>query len=160
MTRPDLSFAYAELFKFLACPGTVHLEQADSEWCLGYLVGTVDRGITYSAPSYSKLNVMEAWVDSDYAADPDTRRSVTGYVVVLNNGPKAWKAEHQACVTLSSAEAEFVGTSICGVTVEVLYLRSILRGFRYLRLQQRPTTIWEDNASAITMSNNPQEPPH
>jgi hypothetical protein len=152
MTRPDLAFAYAELSKFLACPGEVHLEQA--ERCLAYLVGTVDRGITYSAPRKSKLNTLEAWVDSDYAADPDTRRSVTGYVVVLNNGPVAWKAKRQACVTLSSAEAEFVAASVC--CVEVLYLRSILRGFGYV--QREPTTVWEDNASAIAMSNNPINP--
>jgi len=40
--------------------------------------------------------------------------------------------------------------------VEILYLRSILRGFHYR--QARPTRLWEDNASAIAMSNNPVNP--
>eukprot|EP00961_Rhodomonas_salina_P134692 1811837-Rhodomonas_salina.1 len=78
------------------------------------------------------------WVDSDFAADPDTRRSVTGYVVSLNNGQVAWKAKQQACTTLSSAEAEFVAASLCGQ--EVIYLRSLLRGFGFE--QQNPTTIY------------------
>jgi hypothetical protein len=152
MTRLDIAFAYSELSKFLACPGQPHLDQA--EWCLAYLVGHLDMGITYSAPQGLKLNIMEAWVDSDYAADPDTRRSVTGYIITLNDGPIAWKSKRQACVTLSSAEAEFVAASICGV--EVLYIRSILRGFGYR--QDKPTTVWEDNAACIAMSENPVNP--
>ena len=83
MTHPDLAFAYAELSKFLPCPGEKHLKQA--KWCLGYLAGTIDRGITYSSPAKDSINIMEAWVDSNFATDPDTCQSVTGYVVVLNN---------------------------------------------------------------------------
>ena len=153
MSRPDLAFAYTELSKFLSCPGTTHLEQA--ERTLAYLNGTQTMGITYSRPKFSnKVNLLEAWVDSDYAADPDTRRSVSGYVIVLNNGPVAWKSKRQSCVTLSSAEAEFVAASQCGV--ECLYLRALLRGFNYNQLY--PTTLWEDNEAAIAMSANPVAP--
>lgn len=60
MTRPDLSFAFAELSKF-ACS------------TLSYLVGTADSGITYSRPAKaSQINKLHGWVDSDYASDPDT----------------------------------------------------------------------------------------
>eukprot|EP00961_Rhodomonas_salina_P050129 673538-Rhodomonas_salina.1 len=62
-------------------------------------------GLTWSDPGDERRNVLQGWVDSDFAADPDTRRSVTGYVVSLNNWPVAWKAKRQACTTLSSAEA-------------------------------------------------------
>ena len=48
------------------------------------------------------------WVDSDFASDIDTRKSVTGYLMVLNGGPVSWKASRQGGVTLSSSEAEFV----------------------------------------------------
>jgi hypothetical protein len=47
-------------------------------------------------------------VDSDFASDIDTRKSVTGYLMVLNGGPVSWKASRQGGVTLSSSEAEFV----------------------------------------------------
>eukprot|EP00961_Rhodomonas_salina_P041554 559249-Rhodomonas_salina.1 len=120
-THPDLSFAYAELSKFVAYPGQKHMEQAE-----------------------------HGWVDSDFAADPDTWHSVTGYVVSLNNGPVAWKAKRQACTTLSSAEAEFVTASLCGQ--EVICLRSLLRGFGFEHWQTSPITVYEDNASCIAMS--------
>ena len=118
MTRPDMAFAYAELSKFVAYPGVKHLQQA--ERCLQYLAGTADKGITYSDPGPATRNKLMAWVDSDFAADPDTRRSVTGYVCSMNNGPISWKAKRQTCTTLSSAEAEFVTASICGQ--EIIYL--------------------------------------
>eukprot|EP00961_Rhodomonas_salina_P077956 1046843-Rhodomonas_salina.1 len=94
------------------------------------------------------------WVDSDFAGDPDTRKSVTGYVCSLNNGPIAWKAKRQSCVTLSSTEAEFVAASIC--RQEIIYLQSTLRGFGYA--QKATTILYEDNASCIAMSNNQVNP--
>eukprot|EP00961_Rhodomonas_salina_P065012 874698-Rhodomonas_salina.1 len=76
-----------------------------AEHVLRYLHGVTDKGLTWSDPGAERLNVLMGWVDSDFAADPDTRPSVTGYVVSLNNGLVAWKAKRQACTTLSSAEA-------------------------------------------------------
>eukprot|EP00961_Rhodomonas_salina_P164305 2213300-Rhodomonas_salina.1 len=151
MTRPDLAFAFAELSKFMQCPGVPHLKAARR--VLAYLAGTAHEGITYSHPIHDRhVNSLFGWVDSDYAADPDTRRSVTGYVISLNNGPISWKAKQQSCTTLSSAEAEFVAASLCGQ--EVIYLRNLLRDLGHSQ-GARPTTIYEDNASCIFMSENP-----
>eukprot|EP00961_Rhodomonas_salina_P061605 827036-Rhodomonas_salina.1 len=65
MTRPDLSFAFAELSKFVQCPGEVHLKAACR--VLAYLVGTVEKGITaYSRPKEDRhVNCLFGWVDSD-----------------------------------------------------------------------------------------------
>eukprot|EP00961_Rhodomonas_salina_P292478 3932966-Rhodomonas_salina.1 len=73
MTRPDLAFSYAELSKFASNPGQPHLDSA--ERMLRYLAGTVTLGITYVDPGPTRRNRLMGWVDSDYAADPDTRRS-------------------------------------------------------------------------------------
>eukprot|EP00961_Rhodomonas_salina_P076121 1021783-Rhodomonas_salina.1 len=69
----------------------------------------------------------------------------------MNNGPISWKAKRQSCTTLSSAEAEFVAASVCGQ--EVINLRNLLRDLGYA--QRKPTHLYEDNASAILMSENP-----
>ena len=116
MTRCDLAFAYAELSKFVQCPGEVHLKAA--ERCLQYLRGTYQEGLTYSDPGPELRNKLLGWVDSDYASDPDCRKSVTGYVLSMNGAPVSWKAKRQDCVTLSSAE--YVAASMCGQ--EVVYL--------------------------------------
>lgn len=110
-TRPDMVFAYTELSKFVQYPGVKHLRAA--ERTLQYLMGTYDAGITYWRLDPERRNSLEGWVDSDYAADPYTRRSVTGYVMSINGCPVSWKAKRQGCVTLSSSEAEFVAASQC-----------------------------------------------
>eukprot|EP00961_Rhodomonas_salina_P214292 2894085-Rhodomonas_salina.2 len=107
MTRPDLAFAFAELSKLN--PGQVHLKAACS--MLAYLIGTTDKGVTYSSPALDKhVNSLYCWVDSDHTADQDTSRSVTGYVVSLNNCPVSWCAKQQLCTMLSLVEAELVET--------------------------------------------------
>eukprot|EP00961_Rhodomonas_salina_P267891 3619774-Rhodomonas_salina.2 len=86
-------------------PGVVHLRAARR--VLACLEGTQDMGITYSRPDDpAQVNKLFSRVDSDYAADPDTRKSVTGYIVSMNNGPIACKSKRQSCVTLSSAEPD------------------------------------------------------
>eukprot|EP00961_Rhodomonas_salina_P082706 1111546-Rhodomonas_salina.1 len=97
-----------------------------AERVLQYLMGTYDQGITYCRVDPGRRNVLEGWVDSYYAADPDTRRSVTGCVMSMNGAQVSWRAKRQGCMTLSSSEAEFVAASQCGV--EVVYLRALLKG--------------------------------
>eukprot|EP00961_Rhodomonas_salina_P183425 2475620-Rhodomonas_salina.1 len=133
MTSCDLASAYAELSKFVQLQGPVHLTAA--EHALQYLRGTYKEGLVYSDPGTPRRNCLEGWVDSDYALDPDTCKSVTGYVLSLNNVPVSWKVKRQDCMTLSSAEAELVAASMCGQEVS-------------------PTKVWEDNATCIQIANN------
>ena len=149
MTRCDLAFAYGQLSQFLHCPGPVHLLAA--ERALAYVRGTSDFGLCYSDLGAGRRNVLTGWVDSDFASDSDTRRSVTGYVMSLNGAPISWRSCRQDSVTLSSSEAEYVAAS--AVAQENAYLRSLLTGFD--RAPVGPTCVWEDNAACILMSENP-----
>jgi hypothetical protein len=149
MTRADLAFSYSQLSKFVQYPGMAHL--AAAERVLQYLRGTYDQGISFYDLGPDKRNKLGGWVDSDFASDIDSRKSMTGYLMSLNGGPISWKSSRQGGVTLSSSEAEFVAASQAGQ--EVVYLRALLRGFGYT--QKGPTEIWEDNASCIMMSENP-----
>jgi hypothetical protein len=78
---------------------------------LAYVKGTLNQGLSYHDPGVGKRNKLSVWVDSDFASDIDTRKSVTGYLMVLDGGPVSWKASRQGAVTLSSSEAEFVAAS-------------------------------------------------
>ena len=85
MTRPDLAFTYSQLSNFVQSPAPVHL--AAAERALAYLRGTYNEGITYCDPGEDRRNKLTGWwVDSDVAADPDTRKSMTGYLFSLNGG--------------------------------------------------------------------------
>jgi hypothetical protein len=45
---------------------------------------------------------------SDWVADVDSRRSHTGYIIMLNGGAVSWKSRRQDCVSISTSEAEYV----------------------------------------------------
>ena len=93
------------------------------------------------------------WVDSDWAADGKTRRSHTGYILMLNGGAISWKSRHQDSVSLSTSETEFVAQAASQCVQEVVYLREILRDCAVPQLA--PTDVCEDNLVCVAMSENP-----
>jgi hypothetical protein len=85
------------------------------------------------------------------SADLDSRRSLTGYILILSGGAVSWKSRRPGCVSLSTSDAEYVADSQCGQ--EVFYLREILRDFGFP--PTGPTRIYEDNLARVSMSKNP-----
>ena len=51
---------------------------------------------------------MECYTDSDYAADIDTRRSISGILVKASGMVLVWASSRQATVTHSSTESEYI----------------------------------------------------
>ena len=90
------------------------------------------------------------FVDADWAADLDDRRSFTGYVFKYADGPIAWESRKQRTVALSSAEAEYMALS--DSTKEALFLRSVYKGI--VGPLEEPTVLFNDNQSAQCIANN------
>eukprot|EP00961_Rhodomonas_salina_P087470 1176476-Rhodomonas_salina.1 len=74
-------------------PGPEHI--AAAKLILRYLKGTKSKKLTYTRQSSDMANRLYCYVDSDHAGDPDTRRSVTGYVVMLNGAAVSWQSTRQ-----------------------------------------------------------------
>jgi len=146
-SRPDIAFAVSELSRFISAPAQSHFEAA--KHLLRYLKGTRDLGLRYSktssGPPSSGLNILYGYVDSDWAGCPDTRRSTSGFVLMLNGATVSWKSKRQSVVALSTAEAEFVAAS--SMVQELTYTRRLLERLGFP--QAEPTTIFEDNATCI-----------
>eukprot|EP00253_Pinus_taeda_P034392 PITA_34392 len=145
-TRPDLSFVVGLVAWFMQTPRQCHWKAAKR--ILRYVRGTVQFGIHYSAQA-SPLFI--GFTDSDWAGDPDDRKSTAGYVFTLGLGPITWACKKQASISLSSAEAEYCG--VVEASKEALWLHQILSVFGFQ--QQHLTTLWCDNQSAIQLCNNP-----
>ena len=112
MTRPDLAWAYSELSKHVQFPGKPHILGTQHVLC--YLRGTWNRTICYSRNSHENPSVLWGWVDADWDSDTDTRRSHTGYILMMNGRPISGKSRRQDNVSLSTSEAEFVAASLAG----------------------------------------------
>ena len=83
MTRPDLSLAAQNLAKFCDDSGPAHWKAAMK--ALRYFWRTKDLNITYGRVTSRGLT-MSAYVDSNNATCPDSRRSVSGGAVMLGGG--------------------------------------------------------------------------
>lgn len=145
-TRPDIAFATSTLSRFCNNPGEIHWKAAKR--VLRYIKGTINRGITY----VKSEEPLTAFVDADWGGDIDDRRSYTGEVFMLANGPISWGAHKQKSVALSTMEAEYMALS--DATREIIYLRRLLNHMKFDELIEGQTTIYCDNQSAINLSKN------
>eukprot|EP00253_Pinus_taeda_P035057 PITA_35057 len=106
---------------------------------------TLYRQLAKAAP------LLDGFTDSDWAGDPNDRKSTASYVFTLGSGPITWACKKQGAIFLSSAEAEYHGA--VEASKEALWLRQILSEFCFE--QQHPTTLWCDNESAIQLCKDP-----
>lgn len=145
--RGDISTAVSQLSRFLSAPRAHHWKAALH--CLRYLKGSADLGITYHGDTADK-NVLIGYSDSDHGGCPDTGRSTSGYVFLLNGAAISWSSQRQSVVAKSTAEAELMAT--CHAASEAIHLRMLLEE---IGLPQDTTKIYEDNQPCIKISENP-----
>src|SRR5256714_14373614 len=126
-TRLDISFAVSRLSKFSHQSSILYAQAL--KHLLRYLIATKRLGLLYYEAPFS----LDGYSDSDFAADPATRKSVGAYIFKLGHGPISWKTKQQTIVTISTMEAEYVALS--DAARESIYLKNLLlsmqiEGFR------------------------------
>jgi len=144
VSRPDVAVPVSMCARFLASPTEAHLAAARRILC--YLLSTKSMALVYTRTASPTLTV---YVDSSWAADQDTRRSRYGFAVFFGRALVSWRSKLHSCVSLSSAEAEYIGaTEACK---ETMWLRFLLSEIGF----PQPTTVFhEDNAACIKMTSN------
>ena len=150
-TRPDIAFAVNSCAQFMQNPGESHLKAA--KHILRYLNTTRDAKLTYRKQQPNMGNVLYGFVDADHAGSPQDRKSVGGYVLLLNGAAISWSSRKIKVVALSSFESEWYSASICGC--EVVVVRRLLDEIQ--RGQTKPTKIFEDNAACIHSANSKEQ---
>jgi hypothetical protein len=129
--RPDIAFATGLLARFSENPGELHWKALQR--LLQYLNHTKALGISFtvsvqlhrrSTDASSPPLAIIGYSDSDYAGCVDERKSTTGYVFYMANGPICWSSKKQACVAMSSTEAEYIAMS--SAVTELAWLRRLL----------------------------------
>lgn len=88
----------------------------DSEACdrvFRYLAGTQTHGLLFgrhhaagSQLGSSPQIAITAYADADWASDRVDRKSITGWVAMINGDPVSWASKKQKVVSQSSCEAE------------------------------------------------------
>jgi hypothetical protein len=142
MTRPDLGNAVRDLCSYIAHP--------TQEVVLGikrvfrYLVGTMERGLYFKSGGKGKLT---AYCDASYGECILTRKSITGYVIMVDGDVVDWKSKKQAVVAQSSTEAEYISLAML-----VNKLRVTRRVREWLVGTEEAYPVYEDNQACIKMA--------
>ena len=100
-------------------------------------------------PSSNDLR-LHVYCDSDWASCPMTRRSVTGYFILLGSAPISWKTKKQSTVSRLSAEAEY--RVMAHATSEAVWLRNLLRS---LHVPIPSAYLYCDNQATLHIAANP-----
>lgn len=106
ITRFDIAFTVNYLAKFSSRPTERRWNEALR--VLKYIAGTASHGITFRPGNYGPT---EVYSDADHAADIQTRKSVSGAILLRQGGAIAWNSTRQTTVAQSSTEAEFLAAS-------------------------------------------------
>ena len=116
-SRPDLSYAMSLISRYMSNPGKEHRKTV--QWIFRYLRETADSCLKFGRTDQGLIG----YVDSDYAADLDRRRSLTGYVFTVSSCAVSWKATLQPVVAMSTTEAEYM--AIAEACKESVWLKGL-----------------------------------
>ena len=111
---------------------------------------TKDLGLKMVPTLHEGIWHLEAFSDSDFANDKETRISVYGYVIYFCGVPVAWKSKSMRSVVLSTTEAEYV--AISEVVKEIKFVYKLLESMDVK--VPLPIEVRVDNIGAIWLVNN------
>ncbi|XP_073049481.1 uncharacterized protein [Primulina eburnea] len=94
--------------QYQADPKVTHLKAVKR--ILRYIAGTVDLGLWYTKETNTNL---VGFSDADWAGNLDDRKSTTGGCFYFGNNLVSWYSRKQNCVSLSTAESEYVAAASC-----------------------------------------------
>ena len=143
---PECGNAIRELAMYMDNPGDEHWK------AMGRMISYIGK------EKVVELHLMKprdlkiySYVDSNFATNKETRKSVSGYIVTIGGCLVNWTSKTQPSVTLSSTEAEYVAASMCAC--EIKFMQMLMEELMpYAQL--RPATLFEDNTGAMFLMEN------
>jgi len=147
-TFPELALTISMCSQYMSDPGPEHWD---------YLVRILDyvhtnkEAVRLFTRSPGKLRTYFGYTDADYAGDPDSRRSRTGFCFFLFGNMVGHQSKLQHCVTLSTCEAELL--AIVAASQFALWSCQLLRELGVV-LPDR-FELFSDNRSALMVAHTP-----
>ena len=130
--------------QYSANPSKDHLAKA--LYIVRYLLHTQNYELVFDGSSQEGFL---AHCDSDWASDADDRKSHTGMIVKLANGPICWTSHKQKTVALSSTEAEYMALS--DSCRQLMWIKSL---FSEIGIEIKSLPLCGDNQGALFIAQN------
>jgi len=146
-TRPDIKASVAILSKKLNNP--TETDWIEAKRIARYLKYTENYKLKLGNNSQKDKGLI-GYADANWAESKADRKSNNGYLFKYCGSTISWACRKQSCVTLSSAEAEYIALS--DACQEMLWLKKLLQDFQ--ENIQLPVKMYEDNQSCIKLASN------
>ena len=114
---------------------------------LRYLAYTPTLELWY--PKGSEFDLV-GFSDADYAGDKVDRKSTSGTCHFLGRSLVCWSSKKQNCVSLSTAESEYIAAGSC--CAQLLWMKQTLKDYG---INVKHVPLLCDNESAIKIAHNP-----
>ena len=149
-TRPDISYAVNRLTQKMQAPTVRDARACDRVF--RYLAGTKTLGLLFGRQRDStRASVsVSAYADADWASDRADRKSITGWVAMINGDPVSWASKKQKVVSQSSCEAELYAEA--AAINETKWLSGLLSEIGVA--DANTPLVYGDNQSAQALSKN------
>ena len=144
-SRPDIMLSVCMCARFQATPKESHHKAV--KHILRYLAHTPTLGLWY--PKGSAFDLI-GYSDSDYAGDRVDRKSTSGTCHFLGRSLVCWSSKKQNCVSLSTAEAEYIAAGSC--CAQLLWMKQTLKDYG---INMKNVPLYCDKKSAIKIAHNP-----
>ncbi|XP_058444545.1 uncharacterized protein LOC131426110 [Malaya genurostris] len=141
-TRPDVISSVSILSRNVS--NHSELDWLELKRVVRYLLKTIKYKLVLRADRKSSL-VLHGFSDADWSGDVSDIKSNTGYIFKLGEAAISWASRKQACVSLSSMEAEY--TALSEACKELIWIRRLLNDLKCT--QVGATVMFEDNMSCI-----------
>jgi hypothetical protein len=144
-SRPDIMLSVCMCARYQAAPKESHHQAVKR--ILRYLAHTPTLGLWY--PKGAQFDLV-GYSDSDWAGDLVDRKSTSGTCHFLGRSLVCWSSRKQNCVSLSTAEAEYIAAGAC--CTQLLWMKQTLKDYG-IKVKNIP--LYCDNESAIKIAHNP-----
>ena len=143
---PDCMNASRELAQHMSHPNNEHWRAM--ERLVGHIKQKDLHGFFYRTPR--ELRVI-GYADSNYATNPDDRKSITGLLLTIGGALLCWVSKKQQIVSLSSTEAEYIAAA--SYAQESKFITMLLDEVDHA---DSPGVMFEDNQGCIYLIHNQQ----
>jgi hypothetical protein len=148
-TRPDIAYAVNKLAQYMQAPTAINGKACDRVF--RYLAGSKTVGLLFGRNSESAdTTVITAYADADWGSDHTDRKSITGWIAMLNGDPVSWASKKQKVVSQSSCEAELYAEA--AAINEIKWLSGLL-GELSMSTASAPV-LYGDNQSTQELTKN------
>jgi len=143
-TRPDLAYAVGLVSQCNHVPKPEHWIAVKRIFCSF----VASRGY---ARKLQSSNTTRGYTDAEWVSGED-RKSLGGFVVLLNGGAISWTSKKQTSIGHSTTEAEYMGMT--QAAKEIFWLRVLLDGIGAFKHLPPMSTLNGDNQGAIALAHN------